>query len=148
MSRKSDKSTEFTSVTASSYSASPPIERKEGVNMKIQLHIHQSIIGLHSMRGERAIINDEPDKPISLRQQEEMKQDEIRTCLRSVINDCSGTWFTARGLADLSKTKFPHLAETISGKSVSEYLKTMHLRTKKVMTTLYLCERQYDETSP
>lgn len=146
MSKNSEKVTNNLSVTDHSYSDPSQFGRPEGVKLRVQTQM--VVIGLHSIRGERAIIHDEQDKPLSKRQQEEQRQDEIRTCLRVVINDLAGSWTTARGLAELSRTKYPYLAQYIESKSVSEYLKTMHLRTKKVMTTLYFCERQYEELSP
>ena len=77
------------------------------------------------------------------RQQEEMMQDEVRSCLREVISGMDGSWTTAKEISNLAKMKYPHLAQEIGSKSVSEYLKNMHLRMKKIPASFYLCEKQY-----
>lgn len=84
----------------------------------------------------------EENKPLSARAQEEIRQSEIRVCLREVVTQYDGKWTTAESLAIFAKAKNQKLAPYINSKNVSEYLKTMHLPKKKILTQMYLCKKQ------
>jgi hypothetical protein len=56
--------------------------------------------------------------------------------------DFRGRWLPASQITELVQARYPTVATLVNNKIVAEYLKTMMLKRKKILTTLYCFDIQ------